>query len=70
MYNSIKVDNKILNITASNISLSYDFIKSTERTLDGSMFVDNNKRKQRVQILFDILDKEQFDTVQQVFVFF
>jgi hypothetical protein len=67
MYNSIKINDKILDIIPSNISMSYDIVKSTDRALDGTLYADVEQKKQRIKVLFDIVSQAQFETIQQQF---
>jgi hypothetical protein len=67
MLNSIKVDNTPLEIIPSNISVSYDNIHSTERALDGTLYADSDKKKQRLKVNFNLTTQDQFAAIQQAF---
>lgn len=54
-------------LTPSNITIGYEFIKSTERSLDGSLQVDSSGKKNKLQVIYDYLKEKDFAIIKEIF---
>jgi hypothetical protein len=51
----------------SNVLFSNEYIKQTERALSGTLYTDSDGKKQKMQVIFEFLNIEQFDLVKSIF---
>ena len=59
--------NFIDDICPSQIVPSVEFIENAQRSLGGKLHVDVVATKQSLQIVFDVLTQQAFNTVKQIF---
>lgn len=66
--NILYVEGKEFSITASNIIPTVEIIKTSERSINGTMCIDYVTDKLNLEIVWDLVNQKDLDTIKSTFI--